>query len=116
MGNKAYFFSGIDNFDLLVLRTKEAARKGYVCQKYKVIETIKLSDLKFCEFMKNLSDKQDFLSNITASLKISNEGEYLCLAVTNDYNEAIILVCTFQYSYPKFIAVVRRDGYGEKIY
>lgn len=116
MNNKAYFFCDINDFDSLVMKTREALSKKYVCQKYRVIDTINLADKEFMIFKNSICKPQLFLGKITSQLTFSKDGEYLCLAVTNEHSDAIILVCSFQYPYPKFVAVVRRDGYGEKIY
>lgn len=116
MNNRAYFFGDVKNFDLLVQKTKNAEKMQYIRQKYKVIDKIILADKEYELFKENILQSWDFLKDITVELNFSEEGEYLCLAVTNEHSNAIILVCSFQYSYPKFIAVVRRDSYGEKVY
>lgn len=116
MNNKAYFFCDMNDFASLVMKTREAASKKYVCQKYKVIDAIGLADKEFAAFKNNICKPHFFLEGITSQLTFSKAGEYLCLAVTNEHSDAIILVCSFQYPYPKFVAVVRRDGYGEEIY
>ncbi len=116
MNNKAYFFCDVDNFEHLQDKTWNAQQMNYKRQKYKVIDTAILNDQQFEMFKKNICQPADFLQNVTSKLCFSEEGEYICLAVTNEHSDAIILVCSFQYPYPKFVAVVRRNSYGEKIY
>lgn len=116
MKNRAYFFCDVDDFDSLLVKTKEAEKRKYACQKFKVVDTIVLGDEEFETFKSRICQPCRFLKNITAKLNFSIEGEYLCLAITNENSNAIILVCSFQYPYPKFVATVGRDIYGEKIY
>lgn len=116
MNNMAYFFCDVDNFEQLQNKTWNAQQMNYKRQKYKVIDTAILNDEQFERFKRNIGRPVDFLRNITSKLYFSEECEYICLAVTNEHSDAIILVCSFQYSYPKFVAVVRRNSYGEKIY
>ena len=110
MDSSAYFFCNIHDYDELIYKTRNAEKNNYKRQKYKIIDTIILDDENFKKF------KKKFLQYITAKLRFSEECEYLCLAVINEHSDAIILVCSFQYSYPKFVAVVRRTKYGKKIY
>lgn len=116
MNNTAYFFSDVDNFEQLQEITRNAHQMNYKRQKYKIIDTAILNDEQFDRFKKNICQPVGFLQNVTSKLCFSEECEYICLAVTNEHSDAIILVCSFQYSYPKFVAVVRRNSYGEKIY
>lgn len=116
MNNTAYFFCDVDNYEKLQDKTWNAQQMRYKSQKYKVIDTVILNDEQFDKFKKNICQPVDFLQNVTSKLRFSEECEYICLAVTNEHSDAIILVCSFQYSYPKFVAVVRRNSYGEKIY
>ena len=116
MNNTAYFFCDVDNFEQLQDKTWNAQQRNYKRQKYKVIDTAILKDEQFDRFKKNICQPVDFLQNVTSKLCFSEESEYICLAVTNEHSDAIILVCSFQYSYPKFVAVVRRNSCGGKIY
>ncbi len=116
MNNTAYFFCDVDNFEQLQDKTWNAQQMNYKRQKYKVIDTAILNDEQFERFKKSICQPVDFLQNVTSKLYFSDECEYICLAVTNKHSDAIILVCSFQYSYPKFVAVVRRNSYGKKIY
>lgn len=116
MNNRAYFFGDVDNFEQLQDKTSNAQQMNYKRQKYKVIDTVILNDEQFDKFKKNICQPMDFLQNITSKLCFSEEWEYICVAVTNEHSDVIILVCSFQYSYPKFVAIVRRNSYGEKIH
>lgn len=116
MNNKAYFFRDVLDYDSLLVKTKEAEARNYACQKFKVVDTINLEDEEFEVFKSRIFQPCGFLKDVTARLNFSPEGEYLCLAITNENSNAIILVCSFQYPYPRFVATVRRDNYGEKIY
>lgn len=116
MNNTAYFFCDVDNFEQLQDKTRNAQQMNYKRQKYKVIDTAILSDEQFERFKKSICQPAVFLQEVTSKLYFSEECEYICLAVTNEHSNAIILVCSFQYSYPKFVAVVRRNSYGEKIH
>ena len=116
MDNMAYFFCDVDNFEQLEDKTWSAQQMNFKRQKYKVIDTAILNDEQFERFKKNICQPMDFLQKITSKLCFSEECEYICLAVINKHSDAIILVCSFQYSYPKFVAVVRRSSYGEKIH
>lgn len=116
MDDKAYFFYEIDNYEILLEKTLHAERMQYKPQRYKIIDTVALNSKSFEKFKNNMCKPINFLKNITNKLEISEKGEYMCVAVTSEHNDAIILVCSLQYSYPKFVAVVRRSSYGEKIY
>lgn len=116
MSNMAYFFCDVDDFEQLKNKTLNAQQMKYKRQKYKILDTAILSDKQFKEFKKNIRKPMDFLKNITSELCFSDQCEYICLAVTNKHSDAIILVCSFQYSYPKFVAVVRRNDCGKEIY
>ena len=116
MNNKAYFFCDVDDFEQLQKKTWNAQYMNYKRQKFKVIETTILNDVRFEEFKRNIGKPADFLRNITSKLYFSEECEYICLAVMNKHSDAMILVCSFQYLYPKFVAVVRRKNYGENIH
>ncbi|MBE5966496.1 MAG: hypothetical protein E7255_05955 [Lachnospiraceae bacterium] len=115
MEGRAYFFN-VSNIDELVQKNQEAEDKGYTSQRYRVLETVQLDDKVFVEFLNNMNCSYAFLDSITSKLKVSKEGEYLCMAVENSHNSIKILVCTFQYSYPKFVAILRRENYEEKVY
>ncbi len=116
MDNTAYFFCDIDNYEMLLNKTENAQRMNYRRQKYRIIKTVILNDEHFEKFKNDICEEKEFLQNSTAKLKLSEKGEYICLAVANKHSDTIFLVCTFQYSYPKFVAIVRRNSYGEKIY
>lgn len=116
MDDKAYFFYEIDNYEILLEKTLHAEWMKYKPQRYKIIDTVVLNNKYFEKFKNNMCKPVDFLQNITNKLEISEKGEYICVAVTDEHSDAIILVCSLQYSYPKFVAVVRRNSYGKKIY
>ena len=116
MSNMAYFFCDVDDFEQLKNKTLNAQQMKYKRQKYRILDTAILSDKQFKKFKKNIRKPMDFLKNITSELCFSDQCEYICLAVTNKHSDAIILVCSFQYSYPKFVAVVRRNDCGKEIY
>ena len=86
----------------------------YTCQKYKVVDTIIFENEEFERFKSGFCQACDFLKEIKVRLYFSNEGEYLCLAITNDNSNDIIWVCSFQYPYLKFVVIVRRDSIEEK--
>lgn len=116
MNGKAYFFCDVEDFTQLEDKTFYAQQKNFERQKYKVIDTISLNDDHFAQFKREICQPVNFLQDITSKLLFSENCEYLCLAVTNEHSDATILVCSFQYSYPKFVAVVRRSSYGKKIH
>lgn len=116
MSDTAYFFCDMDSYEQLQEKTRKAQQMNYRPQRYKILDTIILEDVQFEDFKNNIGKSEDFLQSVTSKLVFSEECEYICLAVTSKCSDVVILVCSFQYSYPKFVATVRRDNNGKKIH
>ena len=113
MDKNAYFFRDIENIYMLERKTMEAKDRNRLPQRYNVYSEILLEIDEFERFLNDFQRKCDFLETVTANLTMNLQGEYVCALVRCVDIKLEILVSTFQYGYPRFVALKQGEKDGQ---